>query len=244
MFEEALPRQLRQPPPHPLLALRRRQIEQGTAIVIEAEARPRPGQGDTPHHLLDVAQLRLLGPQKLTSGRGVVKEIAHLDRGADGMGGRGRFVEAIATVPADGPGLPGIPGPGPHLQARDRGNAGQGLAPKAQGGHRLQVRQAGDLAGGVATQRQGQVLAGDTGAIVPHPQQLDAPLLQVDLDAIRAGVQAIFNKFLGHGRRPLHHLAGGDLIDELRGQLADAVGDGDAHEGGWKQKGRRLARRP
>ena len=40
-------------------------------------------------------------------------------------------------------------------------------------------------------------------------------------DIQRAGVQAVFEQFLEHGCRPLHHLPGGDLIDQIGIQRAD-----------------------
>ena len=117
---------------------------------------------------------------------------------------------------------------GGDLQARDRGDAGQGLAAEAQGGDGLQVREAGDLAGGVAGQGQGQLVGGNAGAVVAHPQELDPALFQVDLDAVGPGVEAVLDQLLGHRGRALHHLAGGDLVDEVGGQggIGGASGDG------------------
>jgi hypothetical protein len=36
-----------------------------------------------------------------------------------------------------------------------------------------------------------------------------------DLDAGRAGIQRVFNKFLQGARRPLHHFAGSDAVDQV-----------------------------
>ena len=52
-------------------------------------------------------------------------------------------------------------------------------------------------------------------AVVAHAHQADAAALDVDLDALRAGVEAVFDQFLDDRGRPLDHLAGGDLVDEL-----------------------------
>ena len=169
MSEEALARQGRQALAQARLAHGRRQVEEDAAIVLKAKPGPDPGQGDAPHHRLDMPQLGLLGTQEFPPGGGVIEKIPDLDSGTRRVSDRLRGVEAITAVAADGPGLVGIGSAGAHLQPRHRGDAGQGLAAEAQGDHRLQLRQAGDLAGGMAAQGQGQVLPGDAAAVVPHP---------------------------------------------------------------------------
>ena len=37
----------------------------------------------------------------------------------------------------------------------------------------------------------------------------------------RAGIERILDELLDHAGRPLHHLAGGDAVDDALGQLAD-----------------------
>jgi hypothetical protein len=46
----------------------------------------------------------------------------------------------------------------------------------------------------VTGQRQRQVIGGNAAAIVTHPQQLDAALLDIDIDAFGAGVEAVFQQ--------------------------------------------------
>ena len=41
------------------------------------------------------------------------------------------------------------------------------------------------------------------------------------IDAAGAGIEGVFNEFLHHARRPLHHFAGGDAVDDGFGKLAD-----------------------
>jgi len=224
MVQKSFSCQLRQAVPHPPFSGCGRQVEEEPTVVTDQKAGLGPGQGDAPDQLLDMAQLRLLRAQEFAPRRGVVEEIADLDAGAFGMGDGFRLVEAVSAIAADEPGLILAPGPGADLQTSDRGDARQGLATKAQGGHRFQVRQAGDLAGGMATQGQDQVLPEDTGAIVPDPQELDTTLLQLDLDAVRPRVQAVLDQFLDHGGGTLHHFARGDLVDQLSRQGADAPG--------------------
>ena len=45
----------------------------------------------------------------------------------------------------------------------------------------------------------------------------------LDADAVGAGVERILQQFLDHGRWPVHHLAGGDLVGHLVGKNADAA---------------------
>ena len=68
----------------------------------------------------------------------------------------------------------------------------------------------------------GSSAAGDAAAVIAHAHQADAAALDVDLDAPRARIEAVFDEFLDHGGRPLDHLAGGDLIDEIAGKNTDS----------------------
>ncbi len=63
-----------------------------------------------------------------------------------------------------------------------------------------------------------QLLGGNAAAIVAHPDQSDTAALDVDLNATRAGIEAVLDELLDDRCRPLDHLAGGDLIDELTRQ--------------------------
>mgnify|MGYP007076045189 CR=1 FL=1 len=76
----------------------------------------------------------------------------------------------------------------------------------------------------MALHRQRQLLARDTAAIVAHPHQAEAALLRLDLDMATAGVEAVLDQFLDHARGTLDHLAGGDAVDDLFGELADGHG--------------------
>ena len=49
-----------------------------------------------------------------------------------------------------------------------------------------------------------------------------AAFFQIDVDAFGAGIQRVFDQFLDHRGRPLDDLAGGNLVDQGIGELADA----------------------
>ncbi len=50
----------------------------------------------------------------------------------------------------------------------------------------------------MARQGQVEILPMDTQAVIAHPDQLDATLLQVDLYARGAGIQAVLHQLLDH----------------------------------------------
>jgi hypothetical protein len=101
------------------------------------------------------------------------------------------------------------------------GDRGQRLAAKAEGGHVFEVGQRGDFGGGVAGQRERQLLGRDAAAIVGDRDAFDAAFLEADGDLGGAGVERVFQQFLDHRRRPLDHLAGGNLRNQLVGEGLD-----------------------
>ena len=109
-------------------------------------------------------------------------------------------------------------------EPRHRSDARQRLAAKPQRGDAFQIIQRGDLAGGVPRQRQRDLLRVDADAVVAHADQAAAAALQLHLDARGAGVERVLHQLLDHGRRPLDHLAGGDLIDECIGKKLNGQG--------------------
>ena len=200
------------------------QIENGSAVVCESEAHVAARQGSPAHQLLQVGEFGLVRTQELAPGRRVVEEVAYLQSRSDRVGRRHRLPGPVAAVAADAPCPIGVPVPGDEHEPGDGRYARQGLAAKTQGGDGLQVLQVGDLTGGMTRERQGQVLPRDPRAVVADPQQLDAALLGVDLDAVGTGIEAVLDELLGHRRGPFHHLSGGDLIDELGRKLPDPGG--------------------
>ncbi len=53
--------------------------------------------------------------------------------------------------------------------------------------------------------------------------ELAAAAFDFDADAGGAGVERVFEQLLDHGRRTVHHFAGGDLVGDLVGEYADAA---------------------
>jgi hypothetical protein len=66
-----------------------------------------------------------------------------------------------------------------------------------------------------------QVVAVHAGAVVIDGDQRPAAVAQHDVDAARAGIEAVLHQFLDRAGRPLDHLAGGDAVDGGLGQAAN-----------------------
>jgi hypothetical protein len=73
-------------------------------------------------------------------------------------------------------------------------------------------------------QRERDLLGPMPDAVVAHADQRRSRPLNLHLDAPRAGVERVFHQLLDDGSRPLDHLAGGDLVDELIGQYVNGHG--------------------
>ena len=65
-------------------------------------------------------------------------------------------------------------------------------------------------------QRQRQIGLGNAAAVIADADQLAAAFFQLDVDARRPGIQAVFHQLLDHGGGALHHLSGSDLVGQQR----------------------------
>jgi hypothetical protein len=179
-----------------------------------------PRQRQRAQPVLDMRQLGAFGAQELAPRRHVVEQVAHFHRGAGRMRVRHDLAD-LAALDLQQRAVFVAVAPRRQPEATHRGHRGQRLAAEAECRDRLQVIDAGDLAGRVALHRQRQFGGVDAAAIVADPDQADAAVLQVDVDAARAGIQSVLDQLLDHGRGPFHDFAGGNLVDEGVGKLAD-----------------------
>ena len=108
-------------------------------------------------------------------------------------------------------------------QARHRRDRRQRLAAKSQRGDAQQVFGVLDLRRRMPFKRQHGVVAHHAAAVVGNLDQLLSAGLDADLDSRRARVQRVLQHLLHHGRRPLHHLACGDLVGDGFGEYVDAA---------------------
>ena len=143
----------------------------------------------------------------------LIEEVANLHHGADraaagldrpGDPGLDQDLRALGRV-----GLPGL-----AADLGDLGDRRQRLAAKAQGPDPIQVLDVGQLAGRVGLKRQ------RAGRRRPSPTPLSAirtrsfpPRSTLTSTRVAPGVDGVLEQLLDHARRPLDHLARGDLVD-------------------------------
>ncbi len=161
-----------------------------------------------------VPGFRGVRPEELASRRHLCEEVAGLDRGSPRVAGVPHVDEAAVLDLDLGAGdstfLAGLEHEVGH--ARDRG---QGLAPKAAGGERVEVRELPQLRGRVALGRELGVGARHALAVVGHADEALASAFDLDPDLSRLGVERVLDQLLHHRSRPLDHLPGRDLVDEV-----------------------------
>ncbi len=178
------------------------------------------GQGVAEHRLTDQLPFPHRRLEELATGGGVIKEVAHGDAGAHGAGRR--FDRDLAALRVEAAPLQFVPGAGEDLQVGDGGDGGEGLPTEAQRADGLQVLQRADLAGGEPLQRQGEVGAGDTAAIVGDADEGEAAVADLHADGGGPGVQAVLDQFFDHRGGALDHLAGGDPLGDFGGKDLDS----------------------
>ena len=76
----------------------------------------------------------------------------------------------------------------------------------------------------MALDREHEVVAGHAGAVVGDADQPPPAAVGQHVDARRAGVERVLDELLDDARRPLHHLAGGDAVDDGGVELANRHG--------------------
>ena len=78
-----------------------------------------------------------------------------------------------------------------------------------------------ELGGGVALDRQREVGVGHATAVIGDGDLSPPAAIGEDIDPACAGIDGVLDEFLDHARRTFHHLARGDAVDDLFGQLSD-----------------------
>ena len=159
--------------------------------------------------------------KELHAGGGVVEQILHPDGGAHSTGGR---LPALLLAAGDAVASGKLVhlGAGEQLYPRYAGNGSQCLAPEPQRMDAVQVIWLFNFAGGVADEGRWDILGINTGAVIADLNQLYAAGLDADGDLRCAGVNGVFQQFLDHRCRALHHLTGGD---QLRSMLIQNMDD-------------------
>ncbi len=128
---------------------------------------------------------------------------------------RRHWLADLLAIGLHAPALVGASGARRESQVTHRSDAGQGLTPKTHAANRLKIIQRGDFAGRMALHCQREFCAGYTLAVVTHPDQASAALLDLNLDSPCPGIKTVFCQFLDHRRRPLDDLARSDLVNQF-----------------------------
>ena len=66
----------------------------------------------------------------------------------------------------------------------------------------------------MTAERKGKVRLVYAHAVVTYPDQLDTPLLHLDIDPAGTGIERIFYQFFHDRSRALNHLTGSNLVGQ------------------------------
>ena len=191
-------------------------------VVRQGKCHVEARQGEPCHGPQHVLELRRLCAQELPPRWHAVKEVAHLDRRSLRMRRRSHL-PGLAIDRLDLRCFTPFARAGAELEARHGGDRRQCFAAKAERSELLEIIQGGDLARGMACERQVKLIGRDAVTVVANADQADSAVLDVDGEALRAGVESVLDELLDHGRRALDDLARSDLVDER------ALEDPDGH---------------
>ena len=112
---------------------------------------------------------------------------------------------------------------GGDAELRHRTDRGQRLAAEPERADAQQILVI-ELGGGVAIDRQREVSVGHAAAVVGDADPPPSAAIGENVDPAGAGVDRVLHQFLDHARGTFDHLAGGDAVDDLFGELADGHG--------------------
>ena len=76
----------------------------------------------------------------------------------------------------------------------------------------LQIIQTRDFTRGVPRQREGKFVCWNAYSIIPHAEQLNTPLFNINLYVSGSSVETVLQQFLDNRRRALNNLPGGYLV--------------------------------
>ena len=185
--------------------------------VLEEEADLRVRQRQPGHRLLAVGQLGRLALEELAPRGHVEEQIEHVDAGAARR--RRVLLEHGCAAALDAqPGGRGRAGLAVTIEKRETDAMdGMRLAAEALGEDVEEPVGVEQLAGGVALEAQPRVFARHAVAVVDHRDRREPAFREQHAHRGGARVDGVLGELLHHAGRPLHHLAGGDLVDELVG---------------------------
>jgi len=222
-------------PADPLLeALGLRQAVQLSAVVDQRQVQAVLGQRDPRELLGDVAQLGVGGAQEFAAGRGLVEQVADLDRRADVAAAR-HDGSLLAAIDLDAVGLVAVRRSADGADLRHRRDAGQRLSAKPERGDPVQVVGLPDLACRMRFEGGREVVGVHAVAVVADGDELPTAVLDRHGDGGGPGVDAVFDQFLDDAGRAFDHLACGDQVHQIAIEDDDATHKRDtAPKGSWR----------
>src|SRR5919108_749881 len=207
--------------PHALPQVgRRRRRRRGAAAVGDAKLGGRMRERELAHDAQAGRQFGGAGLEEFESGGRVEEEVVDLHRGTR----LGRHEEPLrddTALAGEPESLGGAARAAADGEARDRTDGRQRFAAETQRRDGVEILVARQLGRGVTLERQRKLLRRHAVTVVGHANERRTAVAQVDRDAPRARVERVLHQLLDDRRRPLHHLAGRDLVDERVGQPTD-----------------------
>ncbi len=178
-----------------------------------------PRHREPPDDFADRFGLGAVGLEKFQARGGRIKEVGDLDARALRQRCRRHF-RFHAAFDRQRPCMRFAGVAGRDGELGHRADRGQGLAAESQRANAQQVFIV-ELGSRVTFDRQREIRAGHAATIVGDGDFSPAAAVGEDLDPARTGVDGVFDQLLDDARRTLHHLARGDAVDDLFGQLSD-----------------------
>ena len=153
--------------------------------------------------------------------RSVEEEVPHLDRCAAPHSAGGRFRKGLPPLDPQFGAMFGAFGTAADNQLADLGDRGERFAAESERADAEKVVGLADFAGGMLRDGEFQLFGAHSAAVVGDADQVASRLFDIDFDLFGAGVERVFDDLFDNARRPFDDLAGGDFIDQGRGQYFD-----------------------
>src|SRR5579885_3110562 len=207
----------------PLIVLARGgrwRIEQHACTAGQVERDVEPGKCQALHQSNDMPELGRLAAHEAPPCRYIEKKVTHFHRRALRVRD-GPDLTDVAAIDAELVAMSLCACARRDPQSRHRADRGQRLAAETEGRDRLEVLQRSDLARGMSADGNRQLGTEQAAAVIADTDVTDAAAPDIDLDAARAGIQAILHQLLDDRSRTLDDLAGRDLVDQLIRKNAD-----------------------
>ena len=178
---------------------------------------------ETLQNIADRGRLGAFRFQKFQPRRCREKQIAHLDPRA-ARSCRRCYGRDFTAIDRHGVGAVIFCGAAGQFKMRDRANAGQRLAAKAEAGnlkHPIAAITLGQFGGGVAFNRQSQRLGAHAMAIIFDQNKRLAATAEADIYLCRARINGVFDKLFHRAGRTLHHFTRCNAVNGVFGQAAN-----------------------